>query len=395
MGKITNYTELAEAPADDDLFVMVDVSDTTMSGTGTTKHVKKSNLGGGGNPYGAQTIVPDDYTSVGEAIAASTSGDTIFVRNGTHDEIASRTVTQGRVNIIGESHLAVIKFGNYSWSFSNYKRFNISNLYLNFSGTGSITDGGVTYDGSSITNCYITISGTNTSPINLNKRACRFMGNHLWIGGLLNGPMITVGGQSNQVTDNIFDFYQPKSASTVVQVSGENNSVNNNIFRGDYVRTNSFAVSLSGTNNSIVGNVIEGVCSGIQVNGFYNTVSSNNVNIPASATGIEITKGRNTVTGNMVRGYQGNYGILIGSYDVTVTGNTVYSGDTATGSGIAVELAGDTNNVITGNRSSGWLHGVNIVAAATDIVVTGNNLKSNGTSLTDNGSGTINSGNAT
>ena len=52
MGKITNYTELAETPADDDEFVIVDVSDTSMAPTGTTKRVKKSNLGTGGGSGG-------------------------------------------------------------------------------------------------------------------------------------------------------------------------------------------------------------------------------------------------------------------------------------------------------------------------------------------------------
>jgi len=42
--KITELTELAEAPADDDLSVLVDVSDTTMAASGTNKKITDTNL---------------------------------------------------------------------------------------------------------------------------------------------------------------------------------------------------------------------------------------------------------------------------------------------------------------------------------------------------------------
>ena len=48
--KITQLTELAATPHDDDEFIIVDVSDTSMSPEGTNKRIKASNLptGGGG-----------------------------------------------------------------------------------------------------------------------------------------------------------------------------------------------------------------------------------------------------------------------------------------------------------------------------------------------------------
>jgi hypothetical protein len=42
--KISNLTALAEAPASDDLFVVVDKSDTTQSASGTTKRITRENL---------------------------------------------------------------------------------------------------------------------------------------------------------------------------------------------------------------------------------------------------------------------------------------------------------------------------------------------------------------
>ena len=55
--KITQLTELAEAPHDDDEFIIVDVSDTTMSPEGTNKRLKASYLPGGGGGSGTVTSI--------------------------------------------------------------------------------------------------------------------------------------------------------------------------------------------------------------------------------------------------------------------------------------------------------------------------------------------------
>ena len=54
--KITQLTELAEAPHDDDEFIIVDVSDTTMSPEGTNKRLKASNLPTGGGGAGIEIV---------------------------------------------------------------------------------------------------------------------------------------------------------------------------------------------------------------------------------------------------------------------------------------------------------------------------------------------------
>ena len=56
--KISALTELAAAPADGDLFVLVDVSDTTMAATGTDKKIQASNLSA--NPVPTLVIPGDD-----------------------------------------------------------------------------------------------------------------------------------------------------------------------------------------------------------------------------------------------------------------------------------------------------------------------------------------------
>lgn len=64
--KITGLTELAEAPATGDLFEVVDVSDTTMAGTGTNKKITRSNL--------VPDVAPPNLLKNGNFINNSTNG---------------------------------------------------------------------------------------------------------------------------------------------------------------------------------------------------------------------------------------------------------------------------------------------------------------------------------
>lgn len=63
MSEITGYDELAETPNANDLFVIVDVSDTTMAPTGTTKKVKRSNVVAG--IAGISNVVEDTTPQLG------------------------------------------------------------------------------------------------------------------------------------------------------------------------------------------------------------------------------------------------------------------------------------------------------------------------------------------
>lgn len=60
--KITALTELSAAPADDDVLVVVDISDTTQAPSGTTKKVQMSNLVLAVAPLGYSTNATDTYT---------------------------------------------------------------------------------------------------------------------------------------------------------------------------------------------------------------------------------------------------------------------------------------------------------------------------------------------
>ena len=94
--KITGLTELAEAPADDDLIEVVDVSDTTMSAEGTNKKITATNLGSGyallAGRSGGQTLIGG--TALGNNLTLSstshaTKGKILF-GDSAYDEVNNR-----------------------------------------------------------------------------------------------------------------------------------------------------------------------------------------------------------------------------------------------------------------------------------------------------------------
>lgn len=87
--KISNLNELATAPDAGDLFVIVDVSDTSMSASGTTKKIQSSNA------------VPDSSTTVKGKVELATDAETITgtdtVRAVTPSNITALITTLTRV----------------------------------------------------------------------------------------------------------------------------------------------------------------------------------------------------------------------------------------------------------------------------------------------------------
>lgn len=97
MSQITAYAALTEA-ADDDLLVVVDVSDTTMSPGGSTKRITVADLAGSGGavvPGGAELVISSGNVAV-DASAANVQ-DLTLTQNVT---IENPTGGQDRQDII-------------------------------------------------------------------------------------------------------------------------------------------------------------------------------------------------------------------------------------------------------------------------------------------------------
>jgi len=86
--KISNLNELATAPDAGDLFVIVDVSDTSMSASGTTKKIQSSNV-----------TISDATTSVKGKVELATDAETITgtdtVRAVTPSNLTAKMDTDG------------------------------------------------------------------------------------------------------------------------------------------------------------------------------------------------------------------------------------------------------------------------------------------------------------
>jgi nitrous oxidase accessory protein NosD len=87
-------------------------------------------------PVKAGTItVPDDYATIQEAINAASSGDTIFVRNGTYYEsvIVNRTVT-----LLGENPEATVVYANRTGDCLNVTAYGVTVTGFTLQNGGSI-----------------------------------------------------------------------------------------------------------------------------------------------------------------------------------------------------------------------------------------------------------------
>jgi hypothetical protein len=107
----------------------IDVTNNT--GGVSTFAVLTQSLGGAGGQT-SYTIVVDaagegDYLTIKEGVEAASSGDTVYIRNGTYNEGSVSILTPPGVNIIGESHGGVlIQFSGTGYLFNGSGHTNVN-----------------------------------------------------------------------------------------------------------------------------------------------------------------------------------------------------------------------------------------------------------------------------
>jgi parallel beta-helix repeat protein len=182
-------------------------------------------------------VVPDDYSTIQEAVNAANDGDTVFVRNGTYYE---HVVVNRSVSLIGEDEKSTIIDGEGA---GNVAKITVDDV--NMTGFTVQMSGGDVWDYSGITlqNCSnvnvfensmidnswgICLENSTGNRINANtiSRNKRTLGS--WGGGVL----LSNGASSNAVVDNIItdNLY-----NSVFVVSSGNSIVGNTIADNGYV----------------------------------------------------------------------------------------------------------------------------------------------------------------
>jgi parallel beta-helix repeat protein len=271
---------------------------------------------------GASTIiVPDDYSTIQEAINNAGDGDTISVKAGTYYE---HVVVNKTISLVGEDNRTTIVDAN-----GTGRGFSISRGYVNITGftirkCGSVyaQDAGVWIEGTGHCNIF----GNNVTENN-------FFGISVW------------GAPSNNITGNIVS----KTKVMGIHIkTGSNNIVSGNQIEDYYCGISTHAGSY---NNRIVGNSIrQGDCGILLDNSYNSVISGNNItenrwkygyNLTDEKYGISIQddSSGNVIFGNYIADNDGN-----GTQVVTgASGNRLYHNNFINNEKQAYVLAGSTN----------------------------------------------------
>ncbi len=199
-------------------------------------------------------IVPDDCPTIGEAVNAASTGDTVFVRSGTYH--TNLIIIQTAISLIGEDPKNTILLGGYSGTIIKIvsNGVNVTGLTIGYAGNG--------YDAASI--------------LLENVSECRISENVI----------------SNQSRFGIWLLH----------------SSNNEISKNNVTSNTSYGVLLtSSSNNTLVGNTLTYNFGGIQFdNSNYNVLRENSLRAGVSNIGIsgsELTDFFNDVdTSNTIEG---------------------------------------------------------------------------------------------
>ena len=160
MSKITAYTALT-SPASNDVLPVVDVNDTSMASTGTTKKITVANLLAAGvdwlnvTQYGADnTGAADATTAIQDALNAAAQGQPVYLPAGTYKTTSPLTLPPGSV-LLGDSAWDDSAFGDIGTTIKPSAAFTGTEiLYMTDSGSaktlGSVIRD-IAIDGSALT----------------------------------------------------------------------------------------------------------------------------------------------------------------------------------------------------------------------------------------------------
>jgi len=334
-----------------------------------------------------------DYTTLGAALTAASSGDTIYVRKGTYTESAINIATTN-LTIIGESREnSIVSMGanNITLSGANVV---VQNLQIT-SSTGVHTYSGNTQ---SFFNNVIKTSTNTTATINFSGLDKVIIGNRFELTSASAGFRILYGtGDRSEWLDNLIVLSGESSttAQGVVEIAGNYIKVNNNTFRctaGTNKRPTLGFGKVSGTlMGTLIGNniIAESNTGGIIIgsSSSYCTISGNNVYVTGAA--LDISGTEHCVTANHLSSQtnaSGDYGVVVnGGTKHVITGNTLRGGGSSSTAAISL-AASNTNCTISGNGIEGWATGISIASGCDTNNITGNNISASVTTpISDSG----------
>lgn len=249
-------------------------------------------------------VVPDDYSTIQEAIKAANDGDTIFIKKGTYEGPINQTLVINKtVSLIGEDAKNTII--NLHPPLVPKQLFTLR--YMVYSHSINIEANGFKL-------ANLTISGGGGISVTGNR--IEIIGNVIRIG-------ISVTGNTTQITDNIISsgIYSIGDCTRItgntvqsMDLNGSNQTITQNTITG----TATFLISCVGSNNNIALNNVTGTGGGVYIKGSHNLIQENVVTTESLEGGLKVEGDRNTIANNSPISF-----VSVGGTSNIVFGNTI------------------------------------------------------------------------
>jgi len=232
-------------------------------------------------------VVPDDYSSIQEAISVTDDGDTIFVKKGIYEGPLNETLIFNKsISLIGEETNTTIL--NLHPLLINTTLF--YQPYQTYSTSISVESNNVTISGFTVNTpapgggISVTGDGTQITDCNMNPES------------------LTLTGSYSTISETIL--------KGTLRVNGSNQTIIQSTIKG---------IDITSSHNNITGNCIS---SKMEVKGSYNTISGNNI---TETQGMIVSGNSNIISNNHVRNGVKGISLASGSnnviYENKVTGN--------------------------------------------------------------------------
>jgi parallel beta-helix repeat protein len=351
-------------------------------------------------------VVPDDYSTIQEAVDAAHEGDVVFVKSGTYSESVS---IDQPISLVGEDPATTTIIGDYrlngtvvlvrhdnvsvtgftvqpsAYSFSRKGVHLLHVRYCSVVGNIILNNGyGVWLYGASennITGNTVDGSGSRStgiladdSPNNLifnNIVTDHYSGIGLWHSAdgntVCNNTVIdncdagiSVSSNGNNITGNVVSN----------QVTGVILSGSNNVLRANKINNNSLSLHLNWNQNWDVSDFVNDIDSSNTINGkpIIYWVNKQDKKVPEDAQFVVLVNCTNITVENLVLPKNGQDIILVATTDSTIQNNSVH----VSIEGIVVFAS--VNNKIRGNMLLDCGRGVYLVSSFQNTVM-GNSIK--------------------
>ena len=284
-------------------------------------------------------VVPDDYSTIQEAIDNALSGDTVFVKSGTYVN-QSLAITKP-LSLVGENPETTIIHGEdpvYFPSISFAIYFDADDVQISgFTVITSIQVRGIFGSGDRIRIENNIIKSSDNIGIG-------FWGNNSIItNNNLNGGVLHCSGSSNAIIEN-----RISGAGTAIEIGGSFNTISKNFL------IEARGIIVNGDSNQINCNIIKDGGVGVSLNsGSLNVVFENNIT-SNGGTGIHIyTASNNLVRDNYIT--NNGYGISLSGRFYCAENNTFYRNTLINNSyNIRIEEPYYANNWDNGSEGNYW-----------------------------------------